>query len=244
MNKQHYTYQLVGRDSTTGYLTSYIGVRSCNCYPHHDTNYYGSSKHLPHDIKTTHRKSILGVFPTRQEALKNEIYLHELYEVAVNPMFYNKAKQTSTGFDQSGVKASDEIKLLLSKKQKESWTPERRKEYSDRLSGEGNPFYGKTGSDFPLYGCKRTDEHKDIIRATNARTKSKAYQIKSCSTDEILYEFVNMRKFCRDNALCRRSLSKTITGELDNYRGMYAIKLDNNPLPVGSITVPAGTEEK
>jgi hypothetical protein len=44
-------------------------------------------------------KLILAVFPTREKALAYEVLLHNRFNVNKDPMFYNKAKQTSTGFD-------------------------------------------------------------------------------------------------------------------------------------------------
>lgn len=87
---------------------SYIGVRSSKNLPELDTSYWGSSKHLPKDVARTHNKTVLANFFTRKDAVDYEIYLHNLYDVAVNPMFYNKAKQTSVKFDTSGIKLPPE----------------------------------------------------------------------------------------------------------------------------------------
>ena len=43
--------------------------------------------------------------------MKLEIKLHNKFNVGVNESFYNKVKQTSTGFDTTGrVRTEDEIK--------------------------------------------------------------------------------------------------------------------------------------
>ena len=47
---------------------------------------------------------ILGNFETREEAVQLEVDLHKLYDVKTNDSYYNKANQTSTGFDTTGVK--------------------------------------------------------------------------------------------------------------------------------------------
>ena len=85
----------------------YIGVRSCRCDPIDDINYWSSSKYVKEAI-TEHginnfTKSIIVVFDTREEAVNEEIRLHKLYDVAINENYYNKAIQTSTSFDTSGV---------------------------------------------------------------------------------------------------------------------------------------------
>ena len=91
----------------------YIGKRSCTCLPELDIHYKGSSKYVP---KTECVKVILKTFITAEEALRHEIKLHNIFNVAVNSMFYNKAKQTSTKFDTTGTKVShsDAMRLKLS----------------------------------------------------------------------------------------------------------------------------------
>lgn len=116
----HYTYLLKDKHSNM----KYIGVRSCYCLPKDDTAYWGSSKHLPTDVHLTHKKRVLSIFKTRKEAVSHEIFLHEKYQVSTNPLFYNKAKQTSTGFDTSGIPLSEERKQNISNKLKGRKKPE------------------------------------------------------------------------------------------------------------------------
>ena len=96
----HYTYLIQSRN---GEVMNYIGVRSCECSPEED-NYWGSSKHLPQDISDTHNRYIIDTYDTRGEAVADEIWMHDFFDVAINPKYYNKAKQTSIGFDTAGVK--------------------------------------------------------------------------------------------------------------------------------------------
>jgi len=49
-----------------------------------------------------YKYKIVQIFNTHKEALAREIRLHTKFDVGVNPNFYNKAKQTSTGFDTTG----------------------------------------------------------------------------------------------------------------------------------------------
>lgn len=105
----HYTYLLINQ--FTGML--YIGKRSCNCLPEEDTSYMSSSIYVP---KSECLKFILSTFSTSEEAIQNEIYLHSLLNVGVNPLFYNRSKQTSSRFDTTGISNphSEETKLKLS----------------------------------------------------------------------------------------------------------------------------------
>jgi hypothetical protein len=85
-----------------------------------------SAKTVSKEYKQNCTKSILKTFKARKEALAHEIYLHNLFEVAINPAFFNAAKQTSTGFDTTGIpmhkyrsyKMTDETKKQISNKLK------------------------------------------------------------------------------------------------------------------------------
>lgn len=89
----------------------YIGCRSCKGTIGND-DYMGSSSVMTNEDKRNSNKIILARFKTRKEALSYEIELHNKFDVAVNPLFWNKAKQTSTGFDcvRTGKKHSKETK--------------------------------------------------------------------------------------------------------------------------------------
>ncbi len=94
-------------------LKKYYGKRACNCDPKLDlgVKYFSSSqdkifmidqKNNPCDYMYT----VVGNFITSDLAVRYEIYLHNKYNVGVNPLFYNKSKQTANNFDQTGVKRS------------------------------------------------------------------------------------------------------------------------------------------
>ena len=111
----YYSYEEWGR--------GYIGIRTCDCLPEEDTKYFGSFRDKT--FKPT-GKTILFVCETRKEVAEIEIELHDFFDVAVNPQFANRSKQTSTGFDRTGVPTSEA----------------RKKAHSERMSGENNPNYG------------------------------------------------------------------------------------------------------
>ena len=135
MTKHHYVYHSYeewGRD--------YIGCRSCDCLPEEDTKYFGSFRD-----KTFFptEKTILFVCETRKEVVEIEIKLHDLFDVAVNPQFANRSKQTSTGFDRTGVLESEEHKKKLSVANTgKTHTEAQKKAQSERMSGEKHPQYG------------------------------------------------------------------------------------------------------
>ena len=112
----YYTYLLTNIHNGM----QYIGKRQCSCLPNEDTAYMGSSKYVPKEECT---KQILQVFTSHKEAVLDEIRLHDLYDVGVNPNFYNRAKQTSIKFDTTGFRFN--------------LTPEQRKKISE--SSKGTP---------------------------------------------------------------------------------------------------------
>lgn len=109
-NKFHYTYLLLDNNGKM-----YIGARSCIVHPI-DDNYWSSSKYVLNAITKgiKFNKQILSIWNTRKEAINHEILLHEIFDVAKNQSFYNKAKQTSTKFDTTGFVFSEEQKLKIS----------------------------------------------------------------------------------------------------------------------------------
>lgn len=95
----HYTYLIQHKKEAK----RYIGVRTCTCLPSEDKNYWGSSKYLPQDVKHTHVKIILKIHSSRKEAITHEIALHKLNDVVSSKEYYNRACQTSVGFDTTGT---------------------------------------------------------------------------------------------------------------------------------------------
>lgn len=106
----YYTYLLINENN--GML--YIGKRQSKCKPEEDTSYMSSSKYVP---KEECDKIILSVHNTAEEAVAEEIRLHAIHNVGLNPMFYNKSKQTSSKFDTTGFtfKLTQEQREKISK---------------------------------------------------------------------------------------------------------------------------------
>lgn len=114
----------------------YIGVRTSKCPPTEDTSYWGSSKHLPDNISTTHVKIILKLHASRKDAVAHEVLMHRLNSVATNPIFYNKANQLTTGFDTSGVPMSEDTKSKIAATLKgRKITPEHQAKITEKLKG-------------------------------------------------------------------------------------------------------------
>ena len=111
--KTHYVYKIINGDPID-HRKFYIGVRSTHHQdPNNDTNYRSSSKYLKQALlEIGHKnfsKEILSVWETREEANAEEVRLHNLFDVARNPEYYNKSKARSKRFCTEGMTTAKNI---------------------------------------------------------------------------------------------------------------------------------------
>ncbi len=107
----------------------YIGARKSKVVPEEDIGikYFSSShdKNFMLEQKEHPERflyEVLQEFSSREEAIIYEIELHHRYNVGINKDFYNLSRQTSTGFDRTGLEVKEETREKLrvaSKKQKD-----------------------------------------------------------------------------------------------------------------------------
>lgn len=131
----YYSYEEWGK--------GYIGSRGCECLPEEDVKYFGSFKDK--SFRPT-QKIILEIYETREEAIEAEIILHDFYDVANNPHFANRAKQTSTKFYYivPFEEASKRGKINgLKHKQNKTGVCGRSKEQMSKDGGKGGKVGGK-----------------------------------------------------------------------------------------------------
>jgi len=133
----HYVYRITNITDNK----HYYGARSSKCAPVNDLGikYFSSSsnKDFIADQKannTKYKYKIIKIFKHRHHAINFEIKLHKKLNVKSNKAFYNKANQTSTGFDFCGC-LTDLDKLNMSKRALEynKNHPERGKSISHSL---------------------------------------------------------------------------------------------------------------
>ncbi len=155
MDRRHFVYRIENKLTQK----SYVGKRSSKIFDV-GVNYFTSSsdKNFKNDfMSNTDNYYIhkLGEFDTSKEALEVEIMFHNMYNVAKSEDFYNKAKQTSTGWDTTGVPKP-----------------------AGHQVGEKNSMYGKPGvwayrTDHPMLGKHLSDKtKKKISQATKGLKKS------------------------------------------------------------------------
>ena len=169
--KYYYTYLL--RHKLDGRL--YIGSRGCNCLPEEDTAYMSSSKAVTKEYLALCTKRIIRVFKTRIDALEHEIRLHNIFDVAVNPKFFNASKQTSIKFDRTGVPMSDKQRERISKANKISCNrPESKERYRQAK-----------------LGTKVSDATKQKLRELNLGSKSPKAKKVLCVETGVTYGSVS-----------------------------------------------------
>ncbi|MDA9262994.1 NUMOD3 domain-containing DNA-binding protein [bacterium] len=116
-NLYHYVYRITNIKINK----HYYGVRTSKQEPYKDLGikYFSSStdKEFKSDQKTNpqdYKYKVVSIRDTREESVGLEIRLHAKFNVDINESFYNKVKQTSRGFDATGIPKSPAHKKQLS----------------------------------------------------------------------------------------------------------------------------------
>lgn len=197
----HYTYMIEVKNPTD-IRCQYIGVRSCSADPKDDV-YWGSCRPFiawqKENGTTGLVKQILATWPTRQDALSHEILLHDCFDVARNPKFWNQAKQVASLFDTTGTKQSEELRLQKSLRTKgipkseehkakigialkrKPKSEETKRKLSEAKKGKPSPMRGISVGK----GKPKSEEHKAKIGAANRGKKRSA---------EVCEKFSEIRK--------------------------------------------------
>jgi hypothetical protein len=151
---KHYVYRI----SNVTNNRHYYGARSAS-NPAKDigVTYFSSStdKKFVQDQKINpqnYKYKVVSIYLTRKEAIAKEVRLHTYFNVGVSIHFYNKAKQTSTKFDTTGISPviSDSQKAAISKAHKgkvlSTTTRSKISQNHHDVSGENNPMFGSKGA--------------------------------------------------------------------------------------------------
>ena len=198
----YYSYEEWGR--------GYIGKRTCTCAPECDTKYMGS---FSDKTFKPSNKIILGVFPTSKEALTAEALLHDAYNVSQNPLFANKAKQTSTWFNTEGVPKSEEHKEKIRQSNLgRKRTLESRQKMS--LSKIGNTYsLGIKRGPSPFKGILRGKMSNEQRMLIFLKSKRKKLQIEVTSPSGIAMCPLNIKFFCEEHGMTDTHLRAVASGK-------------------------------
>lgn len=220
----HYVYRI----TNIKLKKHYYGARSSKD-PSSDLGikYFSSStdKEFIQDQKENlqnYKYKIIKIFNTRKESINLEIKLHNKYNVGVNESFYNKAKQTSVGFDRSGKtmshtnvskeKISEGNKgKKRSKKQKRHLSEIRKERFASgkiiKPIGEKNGMYGKKFSEeWKFKQSERLKGHKKKTTKNYSKPGSKNGNAKLIeiynNKDELIFTTNgNFKQICMNNNL-------------------------------------------
>lgn len=181
--KYHYVYRITNIIENK----HYYGVRTTKTLPKLDLGikYFSSSRDLNFisDQKKNskdYKYKIISIFNTRKDAINMEIKLHHKFNVGVNESFYNLSKQTSYGFDRSGItyNHSEETKIKIGNSNKGKYvTQETRDKLSNLHKGKEISQEHRDQISKKLKGVPKPDEFGNKV--SNAlKNKSKSTEHK------------------------------------------------------------------
>jgi hypothetical protein len=120
-----------------------------------------------------YKYKVLKVFSNRHDAAEYEIKLHNKFDVGVNPYFYNKCKQSSTGFDTTNINHTEETKRKMSLLKIEYY-----KKNEPHPNFKSNPRYGANN---PMYDKSHS---KETRRKISEKLKSINFGVGNKHTEE------------------------------------------------------------
>ena len=189
-----YVYQIVHLPT----LKSYIGSRTAKgCDPSGiGTKYFSSSRDKEFMLEQKEKPEnflyfILKKFDENyKECIEYEIYLHDKYNVGVNKRFYNKSKQTSTGFSTTGTTyiCSDKKKRNISignKGKKKSESHKKNLSKKSHWKGIHGPMYNKKHTNETIQKMRKpkSEEHrKKISLCQIGRKQTLEQKLKRCNS--------------------------------------------------------------
>lgn len=179
----------------------YIGQHKSKKY---DEKYYGSGKYFLRAFqkqgKNNFVNSVLTWCENKEELDKQEKFFIWLYNSTDNSIGYNITKGGSFGHLAGYTKEDfDKVRRKMSLSQKGRHHSEKWKKLaSKRMTGKGNPMFGKPGTNL---GKKFTKEHIDKIAKRNKGLKRTSEQLKRLSDahkGQVLSK-QNLRKLIKSN---------------------------------------------
>jgi hypothetical protein len=236
IKKYYYVYRITNMVENK----HYYGYRSTNIPPKEDLGvYYFSSskdKNFINDQKSNpqnYKYKVIIVCSSSKKALLFEIKLHTKFDVGINPYFYNRAKQTSVGFDTTGIPISDAHRQAISNAGKGRPNPNKGKPASEAtklkmsLARRNRPSNRK--------GCTLTNEMKErlskallgnknslgvkhseetrlkVSKATSGANnpKAKKANVYDYASGECIAKDVVLKVWCRENGYDQGCMSRT-----------------------------------
>lgn len=200
----------------------YYGKRCSKYPPNQDLGirYFSSStdKMFIEDQKTNrdnYRYKIIKVCENKTDAVLYEIKLHNKFNVGVNINFYNKSKQTSVGFDTTGIPMSQEQRErckfnCLGRKHTEETINK------CRIAKLGNNWNnGRKHSEEAIQKmkdkCKKGKEHHNAVLVN----------VYNYLTDDIIASNISLSEWCKEDKSLRSNLAATLRADRDKPNNKY-----------------------
>ena len=148
-------------------------------------------------------KIILAYSKTAEGAVWFEINFQRVFRVVEDSNFANQSYQTSTGFDTTG----------------RPHTADYKKKRSERMAGERNPMFGKSGELSPNFGRPFTKEHKRHISESKLGVKhpmkkkvkvifpdgdTRTFEYAKEASQVLGCNYSNLKRWCRLNCTLSR----------------------------------------
>ena len=141
------------------------------------------------------------------EPIKEALLIREQYYLDLHfgkNYCYNLSPTANTTLGYKHTKESKQkIKI---KRQEQKFSPEQRKAISKRISGSGNPMHNK----------KHSFASKEKMRL-GCQNKMRIFEL--ISPDGQIHKYQNLRKFCLDYKLDRRSIMRVLDGSAIQHKG-------------------------
>ena len=173
----------------------YIGVRTSKVQPCFD-NYLGS--YTDKSFKP-YSKIILSYHIDRKAAMEAERYWQHKFKVVENPLFANRAYQTTTGFSTYGLKACKET----------------RKKLSELRKGKPINFTEDSLNKFAQH-CRKINKELDRSGTNNGRYIETKFVFTNLKTEETIIE--TPHNFSNQTGLDRSRVSKLFKGKIHHYK--------------------------
>lgn len=189
----------------------YYGKRSSKKVPLEDIGkYYFSSSKDNQFIKDqkqnpqNYKYKVVKILPSAKEAIALELWLHNKFNVGLNPKFYNKVKQTAVKFDTTGTKLSEKhIEAIRKQSTGRKHTEEAKLKAS----------IAKIGNSWNL-GRKHSKEAIQNMRAGTKKgldsVTAIAVNIYNYYTNQIIAENVSLSAWCNEDKSLRSNLAATL----------------------------------
>lgn len=213
MKRHHYVYQITNKLTNK----SYIGKRTSQVKPEEDLGFFYKSSSTDVNFMNEQKQhpenftyKVLKEFNTSKEAIEYEIILHEKYDVSNNTLFYNKSKQTSTGFSTEGI--THNIETIEKMK---DWHSNRPPASDDHCKKISESLKGRKLSSGHIEKLKKA---KQYVSTETRKKMSKSAKKRKPMTDETKAKISEALKNRSEETL--KKVSESLKGRVSPMKGL------------------------